>query len=133
MKSCVCLLVLVLSLTLTIPTYGQSPKKPRTEEDYYPRTLKDLSTLYPPYMAKALREHDTEHPDIIVHSDLLPSSVKVIYEGTTRPINEIKKSVILSWANRPEAAAELNTAPYQTEMLFTENDQNYWLAVPTEL
>jgi len=133
MKSRTSVFLLLLSLTASLLTYAQTPHKPRTEEDYNPRTLKELSTLYPPYMAKALKEHDVKNPDIIVHSDLLPSRVKAVYAGTTRPINQTKKSVILSWAHRPEAAAELDTAPYQTEMLFTENNQDYWLAVPTEL
>jgi hypothetical protein len=34
--------------------YGQQ-KLPR-EENYIPRTLRELSTLYPPYMAKAINE-----------------------------------------------------------------------------
>jgi hypothetical protein len=35
--------------------------------------------------------------------------------------------------NRPETASQFDTAPYQTEMLFTENNENYWLALPSEL
>ena len=133
MKSRTSLFLLLLSLTASLLTYAQTPPKPRTEEDYNPRTLKELSMLYPAYIAKALKEHDTKYPDIIVHTDLLPSRVKVIYEGTTRPINQTKKNVIRSWANRPEAASQLDVTPYQTEMLFTENNENYWLPVPTEL
>jgi hypothetical protein len=132
MKSRVCLFLLLLSLTATMLAYGQGEKKPRTEEDYYPRTLRDLSTLQPPPFAQALKERDNTDLAIIVHGDLLPSRVKVVYEGTTRPLNERKKEVILSWANKFAGAPESYTIRYQTEMLFTENGENYWLAVRTE-
>src|ERR1044071_5401984 len=132
MKSRVCLSLLLLSLTATMLAYGQGEKKPRTEEDYYPRTLRDLSTLQPPPFAQALKERDNKDLAVIVHGDLLPSRVKVVYEGTTRPLNEKKKEVILSWANKFAGAPEFYTRPYQTEMLFTENGENYWLAVRTE-
>lgn len=132
MKSRVCLFLLLLSLTGTILAYGQGEKKPRTEEDYYPRTLRDLSTLQPPPFAQALKERDNKDLGVIVHGDLLPSRVTVVYEGTTRPLNERKKEVILSWSNHFAGAPEFYTRPYQTEMLFTENGDNYWLAVRTE-
>lgn len=132
MKSRVCLFLLLLSLTATIVVYGQGQKKPRTEEDYSPRTLLDLSTLQPPPFAQALRERDNKDLGVIVHGDLLPSRVKVVYDGTTRPLNARKKEVILSWANQFAGAPEFYTHPYQTEMLFTENGENYWLAVRTE-
>lgn len=132
MKSRVCLFLLLLSLTATMLAYGQGEKKPRTEEDYYPRTLRDLSTLQPPPFAQALKERDNTDLAVIVHGDLLPSRVKVVYEGTTRPLNERKKEVILSWANKFAGAPESYTIRYQTEMLFTENGENYWLAVRTE-
>ena len=132
MKSRVCLFLLLLSLTATILVYGQGQKKPRTEEDYYPRSLHDLSALQPPPFAQALKERDNKDLAVIVHGDLLPSRVNVVYEGTTRPLNEKKKPVILSWANKFAGAPEFYTTPYQTEMLFTENGENYWLAVRTE-
>ncbi|HEU4870812.1 MAG TPA: hypothetical protein VFT08_08185 [Pyrinomonadaceae bacterium] len=132
MKSRVCLFLLLLSLTATSLVYGQGQKKPRTEEDYYPRTLRDLSALQPPPFAQALKERDNKDLGVIVHGDLLPSRVKVVYEGATRPLNEKKKQVILSWANQFAGAPEFYTTPYQTEMLFTENGENYWLAVRTE-
>ena len=102
------------------------------EEDYSPRTLRDLSTLQPPPFEQALKERDNKDLAVIVHGDLLPSRVKVVYDGTTRPLNEMKKQVILSWANKFAGAPEFYTTPYQTEMLFTENGENYWVAVRTE-
>jgi len=133
MKSRVCLFVLLLSLTTTFLAYGQGPKKPRTDEDYVPRTLRQLSTLQPPaFAAELARRPPGEVPAVIVHSDSLPSRVKVLYDGATRPLHEKKKAVILSWAHQFAGMVEFYTVPYQTEMLFTENGENYWLAVRTE-
>ena len=132
MKSRVCLFLLLLSLTTTSVAYGQGEKKPRTEADYYPRTLRELSTLQPPPFARALKERDNKDLAVIVHGELLPSRVKVVYEGVTRPMIQRKKDVILSWSNQFAGAPEFYTTPYQTEMLFTENGESYWLAVRTE-
>jgi len=130
MKTRICLFLLLLSLSATI--LAQGPKKPRTEEDYYPRTLRELSTLLPPAFAQALKERDNKDLAVIVHGELLPSRVRVVYEGTTRPLIQMKKDIILSWSNQFAGAPQFYTTPYQTEMLFTENGENYWLAVRTE-
>ncbi len=100
---------------------------------YYPRTLRELSTLQPEPIAAALAERPAnENPDVIVYADLLPSRVKVLYGGATRPLHESKKSVIFSWANRIAGMPEFYTVPYQAEALFIENGQTYWLAVRQE-
>ena len=131
MRCRVCLFVLLLSLMATI--YGQGEKKPRAPEDYLPRTLQQLSTLQPPaFAAELARRSAGDLPDVIVHSDSLPSRVKVLYDGATRPLHEKKKAVIQSWAHQFAGMVEFYTVPYQTEMLFTENGENYWLAVRTE-
>jgi hypothetical protein len=122
-------LLLLLSISVTILAYGQTERKP---ENYLPRTLRELSNLYPPYMAKAINERteaERREMAIVVHTDLLPSRVKVVYEGTLRPLDERKKAVMVSWANRPEAMADVDIVPYQTEMRFTENGEDYWLVV----
>jgi hypothetical protein len=128
MKTQLCLFVLLLSITPMFTAYDQGEKKPRTIDDYQPRTLKELSPLVPEYMASS-PEYKDQAKDlrIIVHADLLPSRVKVTYDGTTRPLHESKKSVIKQWANRFAGAPEFYIAPYDTEMLFSENGENYWL------
>ncbi len=132
MKSPICLFLLLLSLASTILAYSQGPKKPRTEADYYPRTLRDLRDLQPPPFADAFKERENKDLAIIVHGDLLPSRVKVIYEGASRPLIERKKSLILSWANRFAGEPAFYSTPYQAEMLFTEDGENYWLAARSE-
>ena len=130
MKSQLSIFVLLLALS-AIPAYTQTVKKPRTDADYHSRTLREMTTLQPDYIA---RDPQSKDPNmrIIVHADLLPSRVKAHYDGTTRPPVEIRKGVITAWADRPVPVLEIDTAPYQTEMLFTEDSQSYWLVVRTD-
>ncbi|HET6976271.1 MAG TPA: hypothetical protein VFI24_08105 [Pyrinomonadaceae bacterium] len=122
--------ILMLSILLT-PTlvYSQGPKKPRTPEDYTPRTLQQLSELQPDYVAREPAHKDAA---VIVHGELLPSRMRVIYSGEKRLLLQEKKTVIDGWANKFAGMPEFYTVPYDTEMLFTENGESYWLAVRKE-
>ena len=133
MKTRVCLFVLLLtsSLSATLLTYGQGEKKPRTFEDYRARTLRELTTLQPDNFGKD-RQINTADLRVVVHADLLPSRVKALYDGTTRPLVGNKKYVITEWAKLHAGAPEFYTAPYETEMLFAEDGESYWLAVRKE-
>ena len=131
MKTQLCLFMLLLSIT-----FAQGEKKPRTVADYQPRTLRELSTLLPDTFRAALAERGVEgNKDMkqIVHGELFPSRVKVVYSGTKRPLVEDKRNVIIGWANQFAGMPEFYTKPYQTELLFTEDNQNYWLAVHNDL
>lgn len=135
MKTRLCLFVLLLSLTATILAYAQGEKKPRTLDDYRPRTLKDLSTLLPDCVAAAVADSvasGNKDLSVIFHGDLLPTRVKVFYDGTTRPLAEGKKGIIKNWADQFAGVPEFYTVPYATEVLFTEDGQSYWLAVRKE-
>ena len=128
--------MLLVALTCATITYGQSEKKPRTVADYKPRMLRDLTTLVPETFRTALAERGAEgNKDlkVIVHGELFPSRVKVVYSGKQRPLLEDKRNLIVGWANQFAGMPEFYTAPYQTELLFTENGENYWLAVRKEL
>ena len=136
MKTRLCLLMLLVSLTGATLTYAQGEKKPRTVADYEPRMLRELSTLMPETFRNALAERGVEgNKDlkVIVHGETFPSRVKVVYSGTQRPLIEDKRNVIIGWANRFAGVPEFYTEPYQTEMLFTEGNENYWLAMRKEL
>ena len=123
------ILLLLICMTPTLLVYGQGPKKARTPADYLPRTLRELFALQPEYVA-----NDPTHDDarLMIHSDLLPSRVKVIYEGEKRSLIEDKKLVINRWANRFAGAPEFYTTPYVTEAMFTEDGVRYWLVVRKE-
>jgi hypothetical protein len=108
--------------------YGQDtqpgPKKARTFEDYTPRSLKEIVTMEPD--PKSLRDKQDR---LVITSNDLPSSVRVTYTGSTRPIPELKKQIIRQWARLYAGSIEHYTEPYQTEMLFLENGKGYWLAI----
>ncbi len=135
MKTRLCLLLL-LSITGAALTYAQGEKKPRTIADYQPRTLQQLTNLLPETSRAALAARGIEgNKDMkqIVHGQLFPSRVKVVYSGTQRPIVEDKRNLIISWANQFAGMPEFYTVPYQTELLFTEGVEKYWLAIHKDL
>jgi len=135
MKTRLCLLLL-LSITGAALTYAQGEKKPRTIADYQPRTLQQLANLLPETFRAALAARGVEgNKDMkqIVHGELFPSRVKVVYSGTQRPLVEDKRNLIISWANQFAGMPEFYTVPYQTELLFTEGVEKYWLAVHKDL
>jgi len=131
MKTLLCLFVLLL-VSATIPAYGQGVKRPRTPEDYRPRTLRDLSTLYPDYItaSDAFKNKD-DTLRIILHTDLLPSRVKATYQASTRPLNGDRRSLITQWAKEHAGSLEFYTS-YDTEALFTDGGEDFWLAVRKE-
>lgn len=129
-------LVLLLSVAGVTLSYGQGEKKPRTIDDYRPRTLRELRTLLPETFRTALVERggDSGTKDLrqIVHAELFPSRVKATYSGEKRQLPESKRQIIIGWANQFAGVPEFYTAPYQTELLFAEDGKNYWLAVRKE-
>lgn len=136
MRNPLCLFLLLLSLTGATLTYGQGEKKPRTIADYRPRMLRELTTLLPETFRAALAERGVAgNKDMkqIVHGDLFPSRVKVVYSGMKRPLLEDKRNVIIGWANQFAGVPEFYTLPFQTELRFTEGADNYWLVVRKEL
>ena len=136
MKIRLYLFLLLLSIAGATLTYAQGEKKPRTVADYHPRMLRELTTLLPEPFRAALAERGVEgnkDMKLIVHGELFPSRVKVVYSGTQRPLVEDKRSVIIGWANKFAGMPEFYTVPYQTELLFTEGTEKYWLAVHKDL
>src|SRR5262249_3226711 len=86
--------VLWMALTLGIGVaYGEDnqagPKKPRSFEDYTPRSLKAIAAMKPD--PNNLRDKQDR---LAVTADDLPSRVRVTYGGATRPITQMKKEVI---------------------------------------
>jgi hypothetical protein len=69
---------------------------------------------------------------MIVHADILPSRVRVIYTGSARPLPQIKQEVLRQWARLYAGFPEGYTKPYETEMLFIEDGREHWLAVKKE-
>jgi hypothetical protein len=118
-----------LALTFALcggASFGQSPpgsKKARTPDDYQPRALKEV-------VAKSRGDVET---GVVLHGDLLPSRVRVTYKGSTRPLPKDRKDVLQQWTQRFAGSPEHYTVPYKTEMLFTEDGVEHWLAVRKNL
>jgi len=106
---------------------GPKPKKPRTADDYKPRTLKEVAAKGSDAQSRGNKEET-----MIVHPDILPSRVRVRYTGSARPLPQNKKEVLRQWARLYAGSPEGYTEPYETELLFTENGAEYWLAVRTK-
>jgi hypothetical protein len=106
---------------------GAKPKKPRTLDDYKPRTLKEVAAKGSDAESRGNKEET-----MIVHPDILPSRVRVTYTGSKRPLPQIKKEVLRQWARLYAGFPEGYTEPYETEMLFVEDGAEYWLAVRKE-
>jgi hypothetical protein len=103
---------------------GARPKKPRTPDDYKPGTLKEVATK-----GSDAESRGNKQETMIVHSDILPSRVRVTYTGSARPLPQIKKEVLSQWARLYAGSPEGYTEPYETELLFIEDGVEYWLAV----
>jgi hypothetical protein len=103
---------------------GAGPKKPRTSDDYKPRTLKEVAAV-----GAGAQSLGNKEETMVVHADILPSRVRVTYTGSARPLPQIKKEVLRQWARLYAGSPESYTEPYETELLFTENGAEYWLAV----
>lgn len=125
--------VLLLALLLGgNPAYGQDtlgprPKKPRTPDDYKPRTLKEVGA-----QGSDAKSRGNKEETMIVHADILPSRVRATYTGSARPLPRIKKEVLRQWARLYAGFPEGYTEHYETEMLFTEEGAEHWLAVRKE-
>lgn len=93
-----------------------------------PRKLKTLAIKSSDAHARTNKEET-----MIVTPDILPSRVRVTLTDSTRPVPEIKKEVLRQWARLYAGAPEFYTKPYETELLFTEEGDEHWLAVKSEL
>lgn len=132
MKIRLCLFALLLtSVGATIVVHSQGEKKPRTAADYRVRTLSEMTTLQPDYIAKS-PDYKPETIRMVVHADPLPSRIKVVYDGATRPVLQTRQRIITEWANKFAGMVESYTVPYDTEMLFAEEGKSYWLVVKKE-
>lgn len=113
------------------PADGQNlpgNKKARTPADYQLRTLKELVALE----TAAESRHD-EEDGVILRGDVRPSRVRVTYKGATRPLPRSRKDVLEKWARRFAGNPEHYTVPYETELLFIEDETKHWLAVNEKL
>ena len=120
-------LLLGCNLAYGQDSLGPQPKKPRTPADYKSRTLKEVAAE-----GDGAESRGNKEETMIVHADILPSRARATYTGSARPLPQIKKEVLRQWARLYAGFPEGFTGPYETEMLFTEDGSEYWLAVRKE-
>jgi hypothetical protein len=131
LKSVLLQLVLLLACVPGAPDsqdpLGAGSKKPRTPEDYKPRTLKAIAAASE---AESVRDKDGAE---VVLGDLFPSRVRVTYKGSARPLPQGRKDVIARWARQYAGDPTHYTAPYETEVLFDEDGTGHRLVVNKRL
>jgi hypothetical protein len=103
---------------------GARPKRPRTPEDYKPRRLKELASP-----ARGAESRGDKRETVVVEADIMPSRVSARYVGKSRPMPERKREALRQWARLYAGFPEGLAGPYRTELLFTEDGPEYWLAV----
>ena len=122
------LLVVVLFVLFGSAASYQSAKRPRTVDDYVPRTLKELD------LSQSDSRRDKESDGrFVVQGDILPSKVRVTYRGSARSLPRGKKDLIAVWAQRFAGMPEFYTVPYEREVLFADEGDEHWLAVKKSL
>jgi hypothetical protein len=114
----------VLALTSTVRLQepsGPRQKRPRTPDDYQAGTLKDLAAKAASAAARGNKEET-----MVVDSDLSPTRVTAKYAGLTARTPAAKAELIRQWARL--YAGSLDTyKPYEVDVAFTENGNQYWL------
>lgn len=126
---CVLLMAFLLGCGLAYGqgSLGAKPKKPRTPDDYKPRTLKEIAAK-----GSGSESRGNKEETMRVYGDILPSRVRATYTGSSRPLPQIKQEVLRQWARLYAGFPEGYTEPYETEMLFIEDGAEHWLAVRKE-
>ena len=124
LKKSLAAVLFVCSLGLAIQAQepaGARPKRARTPDDYKAGTLKDLAAK-----AASAESRGNKEETMVVDSDLSPTRVRAKYAGLTARTPEAKAELIRQWARL--YAGSLDTyKPYEVDVAFTEDGQQYWL------
>lgn len=120
---CVC--ALASTVRLQEPT-SPRPKRPRTPDDYQAGTLKDLAAK-----AASVDARGNKAETMVVDSDLSPTRVTAKYAGLTSRTPAAKAELIRQWARLYAGSLE-TYKPYEVDVAFTENGNQYWLTFTQE-
>lgn len=111
---------LASTVRLQEPT-GPRSKRPRTADDYQAGTLKDLAAK-----AASVDARGNKEETMVVDSDLSPTRVTAKYAGLTARTPQAKAELIRQWARLYAGSLE-TYKPYEVDVAFTENGNQYWL------
>jgi len=118
--------VLILLASCASQRDAAGPKRARVPEDYQARSLAELSALDAGETSLGNKEETMR-----VDGDVRPTSAVATCDGVTRPIPSIKAEVLRQWARLYAGSMEHYTVPYATEMRFTDDGREHWVAVRT--
>ena len=124
LKTSIAALLFVCLLALSVQTQepaGAGQKRARTPDDYKVGTLKDLATK-----AASAESRGNKAETMVVDSDLSPTRVKAKYAGLTSRTPEAKTELIRQWARLYAGSLE-TYKPYEVDVAFTEDGNQYWL------
>lgn len=107
---------------------GPRPKRPRTLEDYKPRTLQELASD-----SAGGQGSSGSGEASVLQGDILPSRVRVIYTGSSRTMPKSKSEAIHHWAQKYSGNPDHYTGYREIEVLFAENGVEHWLSIPKRL
>jgi hypothetical protein len=119
-KSRILFLLILMSALSVSSSYGQG----FPWDDFKPRTLKEIVAID----AKEIKDSERENR-VIFHADMLLSVIRVKYTGKSRPISDVKNDFLKKWAQTFSQNADEYAAHYEKDMLFTEDEVEYWLPV----
>ncbi|GEM_PF-671048 len=100
-------------------------------DDFLPRTLKQIIEENIATQ-NATQKYATSPTQIIIDADPLPSVVRMIYSGKTRPLGESRLNYLKLWLQSTAKKPDFINL-YNQEMLFSEEGTEYWLPIQTQL
>jgi len=94
-------------------------------EIFKPRTLKEVISI----TSKEVRGDDHG----FLADNQLESKVEVVFTGESRPISEARKGFIKMWVGMLRSNQKAYADLYETEYLYKEGADEYWLATSTPI
>ena len=124
LKTSFAAVLFICSLALTVQAQepaGPGPKRARTPEDYQVGTLKELAAK-----PASSENRGNKEETMVVDPNLSPTRVRAKYAGSTARTPGAKAELIRQWSRLYAGSLE-TYKPYEVDVAFTENGNNYWL------
>jgi hypothetical protein len=122
---------IALVLSLLLLTFSRAQAQEFPYNDFKPRKLSDVienNVL----TQKGSMQGVKSKGQIIIDGDPLPSLIRMIYTGKTKPISDERKNYLKLWIDSFGRKKEFNDV-YNVEMLVGEGSNQYWLLVQKQL
>jgi molybdopterin converting factor small subunit len=97
-------------------------------QDFKARTLNEIVA-----MEKDVEQKNYDKPNVVLHADKLLSKVRVVYKGDFRKISDTKLEYLKQWVTMFSGSGENYVKLFESEFLFTEGKDEYWLPVQKQV